>query len=94
MTRAFSDLGWTGINIEPSVEFYSRLAAARGRDTNLRVAVGCEPGSATFFEIPALDYPHLTRKSRRPTVRLVGLSTRRQSSRSPLRKSAGGVRAG
>ena len=52
VTRAFSDRGWTGINIEPSVEFYSRLAAARGRDTNLRVAVGCEPGSATFFEIP------------------------------------------
>jgi FkbM family methyltransferase len=52
VTRAFSDRGWTGINIEPSVEFYTRLAAARGRDTNLNLAVGCEPGSVTFFEIP------------------------------------------
>ena len=52
VTRAFFDRGWTGINIEPSLEFYTRLAATRGRDINLDLAVGSEPGSVTFFEIP------------------------------------------
>jgi FkbM family methyltransferase len=52
VTRAFYDRGWRGINIEPSVQFYSRLAAARSRDVNLNVAVGPRVANVDFFEIP------------------------------------------
>src|ERR1700742_332432 len=52
VTRAFYDRGWRGINIEPSVQFYTRLAAARERDINLNAAVGSEVGNDVLFEIP------------------------------------------
>jgi len=39
VTRAFYDRGWSGINIEPVPELYTRLVAARPRDINLSVAV-------------------------------------------------------
>ncbi len=43
VTKAFYDLGWYGINIEPSPAF-DRLASARARDINLRIALGERPG--------------------------------------------------
>lgn len=44
-------LGWRGVNVEPLPERHARLQQARSRDINLRVAVGDEPGTATFFRI-------------------------------------------
>jgi FkbM family methyltransferase len=44
-------LGWRGINIEPLPERFERLCAARPHDVNLRIAIGSEPGTATFFRI-------------------------------------------
>ena len=52
VTRAFYDRGWHGINIEPSIELFARLAAVRERDTNLKSAVSNEPKKVAFFEIP------------------------------------------
>jgi FkbM family methyltransferase len=52
VTRAFYDRGWHGINIEPSIELFARLAAVRERDTNLNLAVSNEPKRVAFFEIP------------------------------------------
>ncbi|MBE1532624.1 FkbM family methyltransferase [Actinomadura algeriensis] len=44
-------LGWRGVNVEPLPERHARLRRARGRDVNLRVAVGDSPGTATFFRV-------------------------------------------
>ena len=49
VTKAFSDRGWTGINIEPG-EVFHRLAAARPRDVNLHIAVLDRGGTVTFVE--------------------------------------------
>jgi FkbM family methyltransferase len=50
-TKALSDRGWTGINIEPNVTFFRELEAGRPRDRNLNLAVGDEPGILTFHEV-------------------------------------------
>jgi|SRR5271165_3194862 len=44
VTRAFYERGWSGMNVEPLEEYFNKLAKARPRDTNLRVAAGREPG--------------------------------------------------
>jgi FkbM family methyltransferase len=49
VTFAFYERGWSGINIEPVDEFYSKLAEARPRDINLKVAVGRDPGLRTLY---------------------------------------------
>ena len=51
VSRAFYDRGWHGINIEPTVEFSRRLAAARPRDINLQLVLGEHPGRATLFVV-------------------------------------------
>lgn len=50
-TKALSDRGWTGINIEPNVMFFRALEQGRPRDRNLNVAVGDVPGILTFHEV-------------------------------------------
>ncbi|MDR8732203.1 N-acetylglucosaminyl-diphospho-decaprenol L-rhamnosyltransferase [Burkholderia pseudomultivorans] len=45
VTRAFSDLGWRGINIEPNPFYFTQLESRRPRDINLQVAVGESSGS-------------------------------------------------
>ncbi len=51
VTRAFHDRGWTGVNVEPSAHYFSRLRAARPGDINLRVALGAQPGSRPFHVV-------------------------------------------
>jgi FkbM family methyltransferase len=51
VTYAFYECGWSGINIEPLDDYFARLAEARRRDTNLKVAVGREAGPRTFYAI-------------------------------------------
>ncbi len=50
VTRAFSEHGWHGINVEPTPEAFARLQAARPGDINLQVALSAEPGRVTFYE--------------------------------------------
>jgi FkbM family methyltransferase len=50
-TKALSDRGWTGICIEPNVNFYRELVAQRPRDRHLNVAVSDQPGILTFHEV-------------------------------------------
>ena len=45
---AFYERGWSGINAQPVDEYFDKLARARPRDTNLKVAVGREPGRSTL----------------------------------------------
>jgi FkbM family methyltransferase len=52
VTKAFYDLGWRGINIEPVSQWFLRLQETRVRDINLQLALGSEPGEITLYEIP------------------------------------------
>lgn len=52
VTKWLYDLGWSGVNLEPQGYYFDRLAAARTRDVNLRVAVSDRPGEVTFYEAP------------------------------------------
>lgn len=51
VTRAFSERGWRGINIEPLTEGHARLLKRRPRDVNLAVAAGAAADSLDFHEI-------------------------------------------
>lgn len=50
VTKAFSIMGWRGVNIEPVKHWFEMLEADRPHDVNLNVAVG-EGGSLSFFEV-------------------------------------------
>ena len=53
VTRAFSERGWRGVNVEPVLPQYARLCNARPRDINLNMAAGAAPGRVTFHRIGA-----------------------------------------
>ena len=55
MTAAFSERGWSGINIEPLAQEYELLCEKRPRDINLCVALGATSGRATLFQGPDRD---------------------------------------
>jgi FkbM family methyltransferase len=52
VTKAFYELGWRGINIEPVPQWFQRLKESRLRDINLQLAAGSKSGEITLFEIP------------------------------------------
>jgi FkbM family methyltransferase len=52
VTKLFYDHGWSGINIEPTLESWERLATARLRDTNLRCLAGSAEGFHNLYIIP------------------------------------------
>src|SRR5262249_17227995 len=51
VTKAFYDLGWHGINIEPSEEYFQKLERERPHDLNLATALGREAGELVFYEV-------------------------------------------
>jgi FkbM family methyltransferase len=51
VTRAFYELGWRGINIDPLPVMAQRLRDRRPRDINLECAVGAAPGRASLHNI-------------------------------------------
>lgn len=48
VTRAFSESGWRGINIEPNPHYFDQLVARRPTDINLKIAVGDHIGVVTM----------------------------------------------
>jgi FkbM family methyltransferase len=50
-TKHFSDLGWTGINVEPLPDLASLLRQQRPNDIVLEVAVSDVPGQATLYQL-------------------------------------------
>jgi len=50
VTKHFYEQGWHGINIEPHLEDFPLLAAARPRDVNLNIAIGPQKGAMTFYQ--------------------------------------------
>ncbi len=51
VTKAFYDVGWRGINIEPVNEWYEKLQQDRPDDINLKLAVGARKGEINFYEV-------------------------------------------
>lgn len=51
VTRAFSDAGWTGINIDPMRPVHDRLMERRPRDINLCVAIEDHEGDGRYFAV-------------------------------------------
>lgn len=51
VTKAFSDVGWTGINLEPMAGPFGHLLADRPRDTNLNVALEDFEATRNYFAI-------------------------------------------
>jgi FkbM family methyltransferase len=51
VTRYFYELGWHGINVEPTPAYHAMLQTSRPRDINLRVAAGKENGRTAFTVI-------------------------------------------
>ena len=55
VTRHFYDLGWHGINVEPTRASFDRLGAERGRDVNLNVALSDAAGDLVLHEFEGVD---------------------------------------
>jgi len=51
VTKHFSLLGWSGINIEPDPEFFALLAQDRPNEINICAAVGRQPGQAVLHRL-------------------------------------------
>jgi len=51
VTKLFYDLGWRGINIEPSPTWFAEIVRARPRDINLCFAAGSSNGKVEFHEL-------------------------------------------
>lgn len=52
LTKHFYDLGWSGINVEPSAAPFARLSEQRVRDVNLNVGLSDHDGTMVFHEFP------------------------------------------
>lgn len=52
VTKAFYELGWHGINVEPASTYLNSLKQDRSRDLNLGIVVTDTPGMTAFFRIP------------------------------------------
>ena len=51
VAKAFYDMGWSGINIEPVEAYFRELQQKRPRDLNLNTLVGNFVGDLTFYEV-------------------------------------------
>jgi FkbM family methyltransferase len=51
VTKAFYDLGWRGLNIEPVVEYWESFCEKRPDDTNLNIAVSSSSHQMPLFEV-------------------------------------------
>lgn len=48
-TNYFCELGWTGINIEPSPDGFKEFEIHRKRDKNLNIGIGLEESELVYF---------------------------------------------
>ena len=51
VTKSFYEIGWSGINIEPTESSFKKLEVERPRDKNLKVAVSDHSGAMDFWVI-------------------------------------------
>ena len=50
-TKMFYDMGWSGINIEPTKDGYDKLVTDRTKDINLNIAIAKKSGIMTLYEL-------------------------------------------
>jgi FkbM family methyltransferase len=62
VTKVFYDMGWCGINVEPSATYFAALSKARPRDINLRLGISREAGALTFYHVVGTGLSTLDRK--------------------------------
>lgn len=55
VTKSFYDLGWTGVNIEPSLHFFKKLQLRRPKDINLNYAAGNVEGVFDLYEVKGFE---------------------------------------
>jgi FkbM family methyltransferase len=60
--KVFDDIGWSGINIEPSFELFSKLIVNRPKNLNLNIALSNKSGSL-YFEYITFDNGGFSRLS-------------------------------
>jgi FkbM family methyltransferase len=51
VTKAFYDIGWRGINIEPVTESFDKIKSSRPDDININIAAGASRENQDFYEI-------------------------------------------
>lgn len=86
VTKHFYDEGWRGVNVEPTTRFHSALLKQRGRDVNLRVAVGSGRDTLTFYEFDAEGISTLNQEFAAHFERKGFRCTKRSVSVLPLRE--------
>ncbi len=52
VTKAFYELGWRGINVEPIEHWFDLMVQDRPEDVNLKLAVGSKKGTLKLYELP------------------------------------------
>lgn len=52
VTKAFYDIGWRGINVEPDLQWFTKLESERPRDINLQCAAGKRKEDIEFYVLP------------------------------------------
>ena len=52
VTLGFYELGWRGLNVEPSDDYHARLEKSRPEDINVKMIVSDHEGELTFYEFP------------------------------------------
>ena len=62
VTKWFYEQAWSGINVEPSTEYYNALKADRERDINLCVGAGKEKGTVNFYNFSGTGLPTMDRE--------------------------------
>jgi len=64
VTKLFYDKGWTGVNIEPSYQFFHKYLDLRSNDINLNIALGKNDSpKKDFYEIVDTDISTLDKKT-------------------------------
>lgn len=51
VTKAFYDRGWSGVNVEPSTQYFPLLQEKRTRDVNLDCAISITEGDVVFWDV-------------------------------------------
>ena len=62
VTKSFYESGWTGINIDPTENSFTKLQVDRQRDINIQVAVAEHEGSIDFWSVPKTGLSTAVRK--------------------------------
>ncbi len=78
VTKHFYDLGWSGINVEPTPHFFRLLSQERPRDVNLNVALGRAPDVHVLYEFSETGFSTLNEGYREIFMKSAGAPSERR----------------